>query len=204
MTTEKGLIISIFGIDGCGKGTQIQALMNWMRENNLTPFYSKAYGEAEKEQFAGFLRIWSATSRMFAFQAFHSYQYEQAMKAIKRREIVCADRWDESYYVFHGKSNESPLKTESNKHLFEHLNQLAFNGCVPDVSILIDIDIETARKRTTTRGQDFFDAKSDEYHSLMREGYLEVVEKRNGNIIDGTGDWGIQHKKIIEIVKGFL
>jgi len=133
---------------------------------------------------------------MFLFQAFHTQQRKEAEMAIKKGKIVIADRWDESYIIFH--SNYGILKEDN--ILRERLNEIAFDGIIPDVSILLDISVEKAQKRCNIRGADFFDKMPTEYHKTMRRGYLELARKREGLVIDGDKTTKEIHKIILSYV----
>lgn len=194
------MIISFYGLDGCGKGTQIEALILHIRETmGYRVFYSKAYAEAEKEQLGGFMDLWGSWAKTFAFQAMHAHQAEQAFKAERRGQIVIADRWDESYLAYH-KGPSSPLQADP--ELYLKLNKIAFQGREPDIGILLDLDPETAKRRLVARGyQDFFDQQPNAYHEYMRKGFLEIAEERGHHIISSSDVWGVVADKVRRLVE---
>ena len=194
------MLIFIVGLDGCGKGTQISLLKKYLEKKGKKVFYSKAFTDDVKEIFSPYLEYWDQVSRMFFFQALHAQQCTEAVDAIKRGEIVIADRWDESYIAYHSQYGI----LAQNKDLRNQLNQLAFQGIEPNLTFFIDIPPETVPKRTQLRGQDFFDREPLEYHRKMREGYLGLAEKRKWIIIDGTQTIQAIHRTIIAEIEKYI
>jgi dTMP kinase len=81
--------------------------------------------------------------------------------------------------------------------MIRQVNEIALQGCQPDVSILLDVPIEiaaTRRKKTSDR----FEAEDISFHRKIRSGYLELAENEPERwlVIDGTLDKGL----ITEIV----
>ncbi len=190
------MIICLTGIDGCGKGTQVDLLMKYLRSKNCPVFSSKAYGQAEQEYFAALLDYWDPVAILFLFQALHVQQRIETTRAIARGEIVIADRWDESYLVYH--SNYGLLA--SDPELCHRLNKIAFDNIRPDITFLLQISIEEAKKRCLIRGEDFFDRLSREYHETMLKGYLKLAEERGWIIIDAEQPTLQIHKQILSLL----
>ncbi|MEK7608041.1 MAG: dTMP kinase [Patescibacteria group bacterium] len=176
------MFICFSGIDGCGKGTQKEFLADYYRGLGNRVFLSKAYGDAEKECFSAFIERWSQEAILFLFQALHTEQRKKAEQALQRGEIVIADRWDESYLAYH----EAFGILSMYPALRARLNEIAFASMAPDVTFLIDLSEESARKRLQSRGMDFFDRLSADYHRTMRRKYLELAKERNWIVIDGA------------------
>lgn len=187
------MIICLTGIDGCGKGTQKELLKVHLENSGKAVFISKAYGDAEKECFSAFIEYWTQESILFLFQALHVEQRMKAEKALTRGDIVIADRWDESYLAYH--STHGILS--SNPCLREQLNSIAFGGIIPDVTFFLNVSVDKARERMLSRGMDFFDRLSNDYHSTMRNEYLSIATDRKWVVIDGT-------KSPLEIHRGIL
>lgn len=194
------MLISITGLDGCGKGTQIALLKKHLEKKGKVVFYSKAYTDDIKAIFSPYLEYWSPIARMFFFQALYAQQCIESVRALKEGKIVIADRWDESYIAYHSQYGI----LAKNKKLRNQLHQLAFRGIKPDLTFFLDIPPEMVFERTKLRGQDFFDKGSLEYHRKMREGYLKLAKERNWIIIDGTQTVETIHKIIVAEVEKYI
>ena len=187
------MIICITGIDGSGKGTQIDLLERHLRKIGKRVFYSKAYGNAEKELLAPLIENATPTEILFIFQALHARQRHAAVEAEKTDHIVIADRWDESYFAYH--SQFGVLKDKPD--LRETLNDMAFGGIMPDITIALAVNVGGAMERTAIRGRDYFDRHGHEYHEAMQNGILALAAKRAGIVINGNKPALDIHKEII-------
>lgn len=188
----------ITGIDGCGKSTQINLLADWLRINNLSVVINKAYNCEAKIILRPYINNWeSDLAIMFLFQALHAQQYAEATKYLNEKNIVLADRWDESYLAYHSNFGE----LSKNNDLLNKLNNLAFKDLLPDLGFLITVPVEVARQRREMRGKiEKFENRPDEYFKLIQETYISIAKERNWYIIDGNQFESAIHEKIIRIV----
>lgn len=190
------MLISFSGIDGAGKTTQIQLLVQYLSEQGITSSIVKAYNRGEKDLFQEYMKTIDQRAILFLFQAFHVQQYIQAQQDLQSFHVVIADRWDESYIAYH--SSFGVLSTEP--ELRHQLNYLAFQGLKPDICFLLDIDPAIAQKRTLQRGQDYFDQKDREYHATMRYAYLQQANNQlNWFVLDASQSIQSMHQKVIQV-----
>ena len=194
------MLICFTGIDGCGKSTQVSLLRDYLRKQGKKVYVSKAYGDVEKKIFSTYIEGIKQEALLFLFQAFHIQQRLKAVNAIKKGEIVVADRWDESYIAYH--SQRGILSR--NKELRKELNSIAFRNIIPELTFLLDLSVREAQKRIKARGGGFFDQKSVEYHEMMRKGYLMLAEKRGWYILDAKRSPDILHQAVTIIVNNIF
>lgn len=187
------MLICITGIDGCGKSIQIKFLKDYLEKKGYNVAISKAYGEAEKELFSLYIENLHQTAILFLFEAMHAQQCILAKQELARGKIVIADRWDESYLVYH--SHYGVLKDKPK--LRAAITKLSFQGIVPDITFLLKVSYEAAQKRCEARGLDYFDKKPKEYHETMQKGYINLIKKRGGIIINGEQSIKLIHQEII-------
>lgn len=194
------MLINITGIDGCGKSSQIKLLENYIQSKGTRVFVSKAYGKAEKDIFSAYVEILEQEALLFLFQAFHVRQFLKAQEALEKRDVVIADRWDESYIVYHSRRGilaRDPL-------LREKLNKIAFKSVVPDLTFLLNVSVEVAHARTHARGADFFDKKPADYHEMMRKGYLSLAQERQWYVLDSNQNIETLNEEVVSIVEPAL
>ena len=194
------MIICITGLDGCGKGSQKDFLVRYLRSRHIHVFKSKAYGDAEKESFSIFLQNWTQNSILFFFQALHVEQRVQTEQALLDHDVVIADRWDESYLAYH--RTHGLLSEDS--YLRDRLNEIAFGGILPDITFFLDTPVELAQKRMVSRGMDFFDSLPVSYHKTMREQYHILAKERGWVVIDGSLSMEQIHREIVSHVDNAL
>jgi dTMP kinase len=76
------------------------------------------------------------------------------------------------------------------------LDRIACRGLVPDLTVLIDIDLETSLARARVRNaagqlaETRMDEQSIEFHRKVREAYLALAEREAGRfrVINGRSD----------------
>ncbi len=74
----------------------------------------------------------------------------------------------------------------------------------PDLTIILDIDIETAASRLD-RQLDRMEAKGDGYHKEVREGFLQLAKERDGFfVVDASADVEMVHENVTGKISRFF
>lgn len=191
------LLICITGIDGIGKSTQVKLLSDYLINKKFPISISKAFGPKERVLIEPFFELRNDELITLLFQIFHIKQRLEAEKSMIQGKIVIADRWDEAYLVYH--SNFGFLS--QNPEIRSWFNLIAFNDIKPDITFLLNTEIETAMQRQKNRViNDYFDDKPRDYFEVMRNGYLKLANANadRWHIIDATPDPNTIHLKIRE------
>lgn len=193
------MLINITGIDGCGKGTQIDLLYKSLMKHGKDVIVTKAYDDLEKELFSEYIEYASQIEIMFLFQSFHTKQRIETETALHNGKLVIADRWDETYYGYH---NQFGILSKD-KEKRDWLNTVAYNNLKPDISFLIDIDPDLSIERCKQRGADFFDRKDKTYHASLKGEYLKIAQKSDQKwvVINVHKDRKEIHKEILSHIK---
>jgi len=194
------VLINITGIDGCGKGTQLQRLVGYLTRKDKSVFLSKAYGPREKEMLSLFIERAHDVAVMFLFQAMHTTQRILAEEALRNGSIVLADRWDDAYLAYH--SQYGVLAEDA--ALRNKLNELAFGGIKPDITFLLKVSVSVAVERCRTRGADFFDRKGAAYHQSLADYLDKLAVEQSWTVIDGTRPRREIHEGIISVIRPFI
>jgi dTMP kinase len=91
--------------------------------------------------------------------------------------IVLADRYVDSMLAYQGFGRELPLET------LETLARIATEGLYPDLTILIDLDVQESlarrRRASETGGGELnrFDVRAIQFHERVRHGFLALAER---------------------------
>ena len=196
---KMNILISISGIDGCGKTLQVQMLDTWMRKQAIRAIVVKAYDDIAKATCRLLMDHWTDDSAiMFLFQALHAQQYFTATQSLSKGMCVIADRWDESYLAYH--QNFGFLSSLEQTRTI--LNDLAFHEKVPDIGFIITVKPEIARKRRESRGKiDRFEDRSNGYYHIIQETYLNIARAREWFVLDGTQTPKQIHEEIIRVIQ---
>ncbi len=194
------MLINMTGVDGSGKGTQLQYLADYFERQGKTVFMSKAYGPCEKELFSLFMERSHDLAVMFMFQALHVQQRIRAEKALRNGSIVLADRWDDAYLAYHSQNGILAEDPE----LREKLNSLAFGGIKPDITFMLKVPVAISIKNCFLRGADFFDRKGVEYHQSLSDRLEELADKNGWVVIDGNRARKTIHEEIIATIESVM
>jgi dTMP kinase len=88
-------------------------------------------------------------------------------------EIVISDRYYDSTIAYQGYGHQQNLEQ------VRGLVKYATGGLTPDLTILLDLDVEVGLRRKTQNEVEWnrMDAYTVEFHRRVRAGYLELVKQ---------------------------
>lgn len=137
------------------------------------------------------------------YQAARAQIVEQVIKPrLADGEIVISDRYYDSTIAYQGYGHQQDLEQ------VRGLVKYATGGLVPDLTILLDVDVEEGLKRKKKDNEwNRLDAYTVEFHQRVRAGYLEMVkaEPSRWAVVDAGQKWeNVQEelrKLIIERLK---
>ena len=114
-------------------------------------------------------------------------------------EIVISDRYADSTIAYQGYGHQQDIEQ------VRALINYATGGLVPDLTILLDLDVEVGLNRKQKADEwNRLDAYTVEFHQRVRAGYLEMVkqEPERWVVIDAGQEWdavqGELRKAIVE------
>lgn len=191
---KKGLYIVIEGVDGCGKGAQVKALINALVEKGLDCTFSFEPGGTDPGMMVREILV----DKKFAdFQQpkcqVLGYNYARAMlvenvfkKLLAQGISVLVDRsWISTiaYQCFgEGEDLEKVLS----------FCEYALSGCMPDHIFILDVSVEEAKRRIQTRGGTLshYDAKPAGFFEKLREGYVWAADHYSDitTVVNGERD----------------
>jgi dTMP kinase len=204
------LFITFEGIDGCGKTTQFRMLGNWLRERGKDVIETvEPGGTAIGQQIRKILLDPASAdiqprAELLLYFASRAQNVDQVIRpALESGRIVLCDRFTDSTLVYQGSGRGIDTKVVLD------LDRIACRGLKPDLTLLIDIDIETsltrARRRNDRVGQSEsrIDEESAAFHERVREGYLALArgEPDRFIVIDGRSGIGEVGGLIREAIK---
>src|SRR5438874_8962176 len=178
--------ITFEGSEGCGKSTQVQLLANRLDMAGI-PFLitrepgGTAIGETIREllQFAPHSAGMTPETEVLLFEASRAQLVREVIKpALERNECVIADRFFDSTTVYQGVARKLDRK------IVRQLNAFAVGDCIPDITFLLDADLETARSRMKgPRRPDRMEQQADEFYENVRDGYLEFAKWQKDRVV---------------------
>jgi dTMP kinase len=202
---HKGTFITFEGGEGCGKSTHIERVVTRLRNEGRPVLLAREPGGTEVgEQIRHVLQYSKQSARMVAetelllFCASRAQLVRELIgPALSRREIVVCDRFFDSTAVYQGVGRKlDPVAVAT-------INRFAIGDCVPDLTLVIDLDPRIGLERA--RGRELFDrmeSQSLKFYQRVRQGYLDLAKREPGRvkIIDGSQNIETVEKQIWELV----
>jgi dTMP kinase len=189
---KNGKFISIEGIEGVGKSTNMAHLTNILEERGLKVLTTREPGGTPMAERIRELLIEHGDETMpeiaelllmFASRSLHvSNVIKPALAA--GTWVVC-DRFTDASRAYQGGGRGIPL---------DDINQLArwvMGDLEPDLTILLDAPVETGMSRAGQRGDpDRFEVERNEFFVRVRDTYLQLAaaEPERFVIVDATKD----------------
>ena len=147
--------ISIDGVDGAGKGTQVQLL-----RDTLIARGKKVHVTCEPSDWPIGVMIrkylrheltdgvpgWDAMALLFAADRMQHLEHE-ILPRLARGEVVITDRYDASSIAY-----QSAMRGETADEALEWIASINGHARRPDLTIVLDVDPEVAAQRRSTRG----------------------------------------------------
>ncbi len=201
---KKGLFITFEGIDGCGKTTQIELLKNSLEKQGENVLLTrepgaKGLGEKLREILLNYEGDVSSNCESFLFLADRAQHIDTIIKpAIDKGVIVICDRHTDSTVAYQGYGRGLDLKQ------IHYLNNIATNGIKPDLTFILDIDVETSLERIG-KARDRMESAGIDFFNRVRKGYIEISrqEPERAKLINGKDSIENIHSQIIKHISEF-
>ncbi len=198
---NKGLFITFEGIDGCGKTTQLKLLKEYLENKGFNVLVTrepgaKGLGEKLREILLNYDGEVSSNCESFLFLADRAQHIDTIIKpAIDNGTIVLCDRHTDSTVAYQGYGRELNLKQ------IHYLNNIATNNIKPDLTFILDIDVETSIERIG-KNRDRMESAGIEFFNKVRNGYIEISKQEPNRVKLIYGKESIEtiHNQIIELI----
>ena len=200
------MFITLDGIDGGGKSTQIELLAKWLEsegrsvQTHRDPGSTKL-GTAVREILLHREDIPLAnTTEMLLYMAARAQLVAENIRpALESGVTIVCDRFLLANVVYQGSAGGLDVQ-----ELWQ-VGKIATAGCMPDVTIVLDIDPQIAASRIQ-RGQDRLEKRGIEYFKKVREGVLAQLPRCGGltAVIDADQDVQSIHQQIVAVMKKAL
>ena len=198
---KKNLFITFEGIEGSGKSTQSRKLQEFFLENKIDAILTREPGGCEiseeirkillAEKF-GNMQILSEILLNFTARLEH---VEQVIKpALMQGKVVICDRFFDSTYAYQGSARGVDFA------IIQAIQKITLGDFQPDITFLIDVEVEQAFERIKTRSDNNrYEKLGLEFHQKVRSGFLKLIDK-NKRIkkIDGLQD---PKQVLLDIIK---
>jgi dTMP kinase len=182
----QGVFITIEGVEGSGKSTQLLRLSERLRHLGLPLVVSKEPGGTALGRELRRLLLerhasgeaWCAEAELLLFYADRAQHLDTVIRpALAEGNIVLVDRFEDSTRAYQGASGvpESSM---------DRLNELVLRGLRPHLTVMLDMDPEVSLQRVEVRnlamGAEFAETRFDEaeldFHRRVRSRFLAIAQ----------------------------
>ena len=201
---KRGLLITLEGLDGAGKSTQIRGLVKHLRSRGYAVTVTREPGGTRLgEQIRQILladRVRSDIGKnrrgktspgptpavelalMYAARAQHLE--EVVRPALAEGRVVVSDRFNDASLAYQGYGRKLGVAA------VEVLDRIVCGRTQPDLTVLLDLSPRVALARARQRergragasGRGRFEAQSLKFHERVRAGYLAIARKEPGRV----------------------
>jgi len=169
-------------VEGAGKSTQAALLSRWMSELGIPHTLAREpggtpVGEAIREivLHKGELSMPPESELFLILAARAAFVREVVQPALRRGDVVLADRFDLSTFAYQGYGRGLDLQA------VRRANLLATGGLKPDLTVVLDLPVGAglARKKREGGG-DRIEREGEPFLERVREGYRALVREEPG------------------------
>jgi len=185
----RGFFITFEGGEGAGKSTQIERLARKMRAKKYDVLVTREPGGSPGAEavrhvlLSGAAEPFGPKMEALLFAAARSDHVEQVIRpAVERGSIVLCDRFLDSSRVYQG------VTGGLDPAFMEALEEVAINGMMPDMTLILDIDPAEGLRRATARrgagdGPDRFEKETLDIHQRRRDAFLAIAAAESDRCI---------------------
>ena len=184
------MFITLEGPDGGGKTTQLAWLAKFLRQTGYSVLATREPGGTSiGDQIRSVLFDLKNTAmqpraEFLLFQASRAQLVEEVIRPhLALGEVVLCDRYADSTLAYQGYGHCQDLT------LLRTIVGFATGGLQPDLTLLLDVDVELGLRRRIQGGDwNRLDAYDLEFHRRVRQGYLEMARLEPGRwvVIDAN------------------
>jgi dTMP kinase len=177
----RGLFLSLDGLDGTGKSTQCRLLADWLRARGREVTLcadpgGTAVGDVIRALLLEHRGEMSLACEALLFMASRAQLTAEVIRpALDAGRVVVADRFLLANVVYQG--HAGGLDPE---RLWD-IGRLATGGLEPDLTIVLDLSPEEARRRRG-RPADRMESRADDFYERVRTGFLTEAHRRPDRI----------------------
>ena len=187
---SRGAFITFEGSEGCGKSTQVLRLAARLEKAGVPTLLTRepggtAIGEKIRDllQFAPESFAMTPEAEVLLFSASRSQLVRETIQpALAQGTVVISDRFFDSTTVYQGVARKLAPQ------IVETLNAFAVGTARPDVTFILDVDVETARARMLRRVRpvavhDRMEQEPAEFYERVCEGYRALAKREPNRFI---------------------
>lgn len=207
MNNHKGRFITLEGTEGAGKSSNIDFVCRYLSAADI-PFVvtREPGGTSLSEEIRALLlkpregRVSENCELLLMFAARAQHLSEVIHPALEKGTWVVCDRFTDATYAYQGGGRSVPLEK------INQLEVLVQAGLTPDLTLLLDLSVETGMARVARRGAfDRFEQETLDFFNRVRHTYLEraAAAPDRFRVIDAGPDLPAVQRQIGKVLDRF-
>lgn len=182
---RRGRFLTIEGTDGAGKSTQIECLKSILDEAGINYLVTRepggsALGERLRDVLLNQdeLNISPRAQLLIVFAARAQHLEEVIVPALEAGTWVVCDRFTDASYAYQGGAGGISFDA------IEVIEDWVQQGLRPDLTLLLDVPVETGQARISNRGEpgDRFEQQNLDFKNKIRQAYLDLADLHSDRI----------------------
>lgn len=191
MTSQPGRFLVMEGIDGCGKTTQLQRLIEWLPRSGLMPpgarlVQTREPGGTPLGQALRELLLHppegsapGPVAELLLYAADRAQHVERVIRpALDRGDWVLSDRFAGSTLAYQGYGRQL------DRALIQQLEQIATGGLQPDATLWLRLPLATSLARRADQANDRIEAAGQAFLQRVCDGFSALAADRDWWAID--------------------
>lgn len=201
--SNRGRFISIEGVEGVGKSTNIQYIESMLDSRNIEHVGTREPGGTPLgEKIRELLldrddrSMDSMTELLLMFAARAQHVKEFIRPNLQAGRWVICDRFTDSSYAYQGGGRQI------SREIIAGLDKLVLEGFRPDVTLILDLPVEQGLKRANDRSEeDRFEQEETAFFDRVRAVFLDLAaEDDRYHVIDASLDLESVRKQIERVI----
>lgn len=175
--SSRGLFITVEGIDGCGKSTQVRLIAAALEAAGHDVLRLREPGGVKISEQIRAILLDPANAEMgdacelLLYEAARAQLVHQVIRpALAAGKTVVCDRFYDSTTAYQA------FADGLDRNMVSQANELAVDGCRPDLTLVFDLPVEDAlRRRSGREAEDRLELKGLEFQERVAAGFRAVA-----------------------------
>jgi dTMP kinase len=204
---NRGILITIEGIDGSGKSTLVSNVHTHLKEQNFPVIVTKepggsTLGKELRTILQTQTKPLSAKAEYLLFAADRAEHFHDIVSPhLQQKTIVISDRSSDSSLVYQGYGRGLDIR------MIDQINSWAKNGLSPDLIFYINISPELAQQRLTLRNEKLtrFEQEGFAFTKRLIHGFNEIFKNRTNVVtLDGNESPEILTQQTTDYIRSWI
>ena len=176
---ERGKFITIDGVEGAGKSTQIEFICEYLKAKGVNVVLTREPGGTDVGEKIRTLLLSNSTGKMHAdtelmmmFAARNEHIQNKIMPTLGRGDWVLSDRFTDASYAYQGGGRGLDVER------IVQLEQWVLQDFTPDMTLLLDVPVEVGMSRVESRGKkDRIELEATDFFNRVSQAYIDRSEQ---------------------------